>query len=147
MQVYPSGNYISAVISSPNYTSLPSTAATFLATCLLAVLQPSRYSIFYSRDTPIWLSLPWRSYLCQYLNTETSAWGNRGFTTETPSIFYNIYLYIRLVVTLQLTSLIIDKDNSYWTWSPVFNSDTPFSTHSHLGLLLIIWSCNHITDR
>ena len=23
------------------------------------------------------------------------------------------------------------KINSYWTWSPVFNGDTPFSTHSH----------------
>jgi len=40
-------------ILSPNYASLPSTAATFLATYLLIVLQPSRYSIFYGGDTPI----------------------------------------------------------------------------------------------
>ena len=74
--------------------------ATFLTTRLLVVLQLSEYSIFCSRDTPIWLSLPWWSYLCQCLNTETSTQGNRDFTTETPSISYNIYLYIRLVATL-----------------------------------------------
>jgi len=33
--------------------SSPSTAATFLAIYLTAVLQPSRYSIFHGRDTPI----------------------------------------------------------------------------------------------
>jgi len=64
------------------------------------MLQPSEYSVFHGRDTPIWLSLPWQSYSCQYLNTETFAQGNRGFTTETLSISYNICLYIRLVVTL-----------------------------------------------
>jgi len=32
--------------------------ATFLTTHLMAVLQPSRYSIFHSGDTPIQLSLP-----------------------------------------------------------------------------------------
>jgi len=69
--------------------------ATFLTTCLTAVLQPSEYSIFHGRDTSIQLSLPWQSYSCQCLNTETSAWGNRGYLTETPSISY-----IRLVVTL-----------------------------------------------
>ena len=36
--VHPSRNYISVVISSPNYTSLPSIVATFLTTCLTAVL-------------------------------------------------------------------------------------------------------------
>ena len=91
-------NYIPAVISSPNYTSLPSTVATFLATCLMAVLQPSGYSVFHGRDTPIQLGLPWRSYPYQCLNTETSAWSNRGF--ETLSISYTICLYIRLVVIL-----------------------------------------------
>ena len=75
-------------------------AATFLIIHLIAVLQPSRYSIFHGRDTPIQLSLPWWSYSYQCLNTKTSAWGNRGFTTETPSIFYTIHLYIRLVVIL-----------------------------------------------
>ena len=74
--------------------------ATFLTTYLIVVLQPSRYSVFYDRDTPIQLSLPWWSYSCQCLNTEISTWGNRGFTTETPSISYIISLYIRLVVTL-----------------------------------------------
>ena len=58
MQAYPSGNYIPAVISSPNYMSLPSTAAIFLATHLMVVLQPSRYSIFYGGNTLIQLSLP-----------------------------------------------------------------------------------------
>jgi len=74
--------------------------STFLATCFMAVLQPSGYSVFYGGDTPIWLGLPWWSYPCQCLNTKTSAWGNRGFTTETPSISYTFRLYIRLVVTL-----------------------------------------------
>ena len=100
MQVHLSGNYISMMISSLNYTSLPFMAATFLITHLLAVLQLSRYSVFYGRDTPIWLGLPWRSYSYLCLNTETFAQGNRNFTIETPSIFYNICLYIRLVVTL-----------------------------------------------
>ena len=100
IQVYPSGNYIPVVISSPNYTSPSFMVATFLATCLMAMLQPSRYSVFHSGDTPIQLGLPWQSYPCQCLNTETSTWGNRSFITETLSIFYIIYLYIRLVVTL-----------------------------------------------
>jgi len=92
--------YIPVVESPPNHTSLPSTAATFLATLLIAVLQPSGYSVFHGRDTPIQLCLPWRSYSCQCLNTETSTQGNRGFTNETPSISYIISLYIRLVVIL-----------------------------------------------
>ena len=75
-------------------------AATFLTTCLLVVLQPFRYSVFYGRDTPIQLSLLWWSYFCQCLNTKTFAWSNKNFTTKTLSIFYNISLYIRLVVTL-----------------------------------------------
>ena len=58
MQVHPSGNYIPTVILSPNYTSLPSTVATFLTTHLMAVLQPSRYSVFHSENTPIQLGLP-----------------------------------------------------------------------------------------
>ena len=57
MQFHLSRNYIPVVISFPNYTSLPSIVATFLATCLMAVLQPSRYSVFYSGDTPIQLGL------------------------------------------------------------------------------------------
>jgi len=56
-QVHPSGNYILTVISSPNYTSLPSMVAIFLTTHLMAVLQPSGYSIFHGRDTSIQLSL------------------------------------------------------------------------------------------
>ena len=58
MQVYLSRNYIPMVKSPPKHTSPPSIAATFLTTCLMAVLQPSGYSIFYSGDTPIQLSLP-----------------------------------------------------------------------------------------
>ena len=57
MQVHPSGNYIPTMISSPNHTSLPSMVATFLATCLMVVLQLSEYSVFHSRDTPIQLGL------------------------------------------------------------------------------------------
>ena len=53
MQVYSSGNYIPAVKSPPKHTSLPSTVATFLAICLMAVLQLSRYSIFHGGDIPI----------------------------------------------------------------------------------------------
>ena len=51
-------NYIPAVMPPLNPISPPSTAATFLATCLMAVLQPSGYSVFHGRDTPIQLSLP-----------------------------------------------------------------------------------------
>ena len=58
MQVHPSKNYIPAVISSPNHTSSSSMAAIFLATRLMVVLQPSRYSIFYGGDTLIQLGLP-----------------------------------------------------------------------------------------
>ena len=86
MQVHLSENNIPIVKSPSNHTSLPSTVATFLATHLMAVLQPSGYSVFHSGDTPIQLSLPWQSYSCQCLNTKTSAWGNRGFTTGTLSI-------------------------------------------------------------
>jgi len=57
MQFYLPGNYILAVILIPNYTSPPSMVATLLATCLMAVLQPSGYSIFHREDTPIQLSL------------------------------------------------------------------------------------------
>jgi len=59
---------------------------TFLATCLMVVLQPSGYSIFHSGDTPIQLGLLWWGYSCQCLNTETSTQGNRGITAETLSI-------------------------------------------------------------
>ena len=58
MQVHLSGNYIPAVKSLLKHTSPPSTVATFLTTCLMAVLQPSGYSIFQGRDTPIQLGLP-----------------------------------------------------------------------------------------
>ena len=50
-------NYIPVVMLPLNYTSPPSTVATCLATRLMAVLQPSGYSIFYGGDTPIRLSL------------------------------------------------------------------------------------------
>ena len=57
MQVHLSRNYIPAVKSPPNHASLPSMVATFLATYLMVVVQPSRYSVFHSRDTSIQLSL------------------------------------------------------------------------------------------
>jgi len=58
MQVHPFRNNIPVVKSSPKHTSPPSIAATFLATHLIAVLQPFGYSIFYGRNTPIQLGLP-----------------------------------------------------------------------------------------
>ena len=57
MQVHLSGNNIPAVKPPSNHTSPSSMAATFLATCLMAVLQPSGYSVFYDGDTPIQLGL------------------------------------------------------------------------------------------
>jgi len=57
MQVHLPGNDILVVILIPNYTSLPSTVAIFLATHLMAVLQLSGYSAFHGRDTPIQLGL------------------------------------------------------------------------------------------
>jgi len=39
------------------------------------------------------------SYSCQCFTTETFTQDNRGYTTETPSISYISYLYIRLVIT------------------------------------------------
>jgi len=64
MQVYASKNYIPLVKTSPKYTSLPSMVATFLATCLMAVLQPLGILsstveillfnlVFYDRVTPV----------------------------------------------------------------------------------------------
>ena len=82
-------NYIPAVMPPLNPTSPPSTAATFLATRLMAVLQPSGYSVFHDGVTPVSVS------------TLKPLLGAIGVvTTETPSISYIITLYIRLVVTL-----------------------------------------------
>ena len=58
IQVHLSRNNVPVVKPPPNHTSLPSTTATFLATRLIAVLQPSGYSVFHGGDTPIQLSLP-----------------------------------------------------------------------------------------
>jgi len=58
MQVHLSRNNVPTVKPPPNHTSPPSTAATFLATRLIAMLQLSGYSIFHGGDTPIQLSLP-----------------------------------------------------------------------------------------
>jgi len=57
MQVHLSGNNVPAVKPPPNHTSSSSMAATFLATHLIAVLQPSGYSVFHGGDTPIQLGL------------------------------------------------------------------------------------------
>ena len=62
---------------------------TFLTTRLMAVLQPSGYSVFHDGVNPVSVStlkLPLRVI--------------GVVTTETPSISYTFYLYIRLVVTL-----------------------------------------------
>ena len=51
-------NYIPTVMPPLNPISPPSMAATFLATRLMAVLQPFGYSVFHGGGTPIQLSLP-----------------------------------------------------------------------------------------
>ena len=108
MQVHPSGNYIPTVILSPNYTSLPSMVATFLVTCLIAVLQLSRYSVFHGRDTSIQLSPPWQSYFSQCLNTETFTQSNRDFTTETLSISYvMVTIYHKGQIITQWVNLLV----------------------------------------
>ena len=65
MQVHSSRNYIPIVKSSPKHTSPPSTAAIFFATHLMAMVQPSRYSmaeillfnlVFHDRVTPVSIS-------------------------------------------------------------------------------------------
>ena len=53
MQVHLSGNNVLMVKPLLNYTSPPFMVATFLATCLMVVLQSSGYSIFHDGDTPI----------------------------------------------------------------------------------------------
>ena len=58
MQVHLFRNNIPTVKPPPNHTSLPFTAAIFLATHLIVVLQPSRYSVFHGEDAPIQLGLP-----------------------------------------------------------------------------------------
>ena len=83
------------------YTSLSSTTAIFLtthscgsdATIQIFCLLWQRY--FHLTQSPMA-----ESYSYQCLATETSTWGKRGYTAETLSIFYIIYLYIRLVVIL-----------------------------------------------
>ena len=55
MQVHLSRNNVPAVKT--NHTSPSSTAATFLTTHLMVVLQPSGYSVFHDGNTPIQLSL------------------------------------------------------------------------------------------
>jgi len=72
IQVHLSRNNVPMVKPPLNHTSLPSIVATFLTTRLMVVLQSSGYSVFHGGDTPIQLSLLWRSYFCQCLNTETS---------------------------------------------------------------------------
>ena len=100
MQVYPSGNYIPMVISPPNYTSLSSIVAIFLAICLMAVLYhqdiPSFMaeillfdSVFHVRVTPISVSI-----------LKPPLGVNKSYTTETLNISYSKNSYIRLVVTL-----------------------------------------------
>ena len=56
IQVHLSGNNVPAVKPPLNHTSPPSMAATFFVTCLIAVLQPSGYSVFHSGDTPVSVS-------------------------------------------------------------------------------------------
>ena len=57
MQVHLFGNNVPMVKPPPNHTSLPFMMATFLATHLMAVLQPSGYFVFHGGDTPIQLGL------------------------------------------------------------------------------------------
>ena len=64
-------------------------------------MQLSGYSVFYNGEYPYSTqSSIAKSYSCQCSTTKTSAWDNKSYTTEILSIFYIIYLYIRLVVIL-----------------------------------------------
>jgi len=83
-QLYKPAFYSSHLSCNMPYCSI----ATIQVFCLLQW----RYSF--------WLGLPWWSYSCQCLNTETFTQGNRGYPTETPSTSYSRNSYIRLVVTL-----------------------------------------------
>ena len=56
IQVHLSGNNVPTVKLPLNHTSPPSMAATFLATRLMVVLQPSRYSVFHDRVNPVSVS-------------------------------------------------------------------------------------------
>jgi len=68
---------------------------------LTVVMQQSRNSVFYNGNTPFQLGLLWQSpHSCQCLTTETSTQNDREYATETLSISYSIYLYIRLIVIL-----------------------------------------------
>ena len=53
MQFHLSGNNVTTVEPPLNHTSPPSIVAIFLTTCLMAVLQPSGYSVLHGGDTPI----------------------------------------------------------------------------------------------
>ena len=83
------------------YTNLSSMMTIFLATCLhssgttIQILCLLWHEYSYSTQFPIA-----KSYSCQCLTIETSTQGNKSYTTETPSISYSSFLYIRLVVIL-----------------------------------------------
>jgi len=83
------------------YTSLSFTMAILIIICSSSSNVTNQISclLWWEYSYSAWSSIA-ESYFYQYLTTETSTWSDRGYTTETPSISYNSYLYIRLVVTL-----------------------------------------------
>ena len=112
------------ITTSPRQACLP-WQPSFLQHVFTVLMQQSGYLVFYDRNTSIELSLPWQNSPIWLLSVFYHWNLCLGQYTKTPSTFYISDLYIRLVVILQFTSLIISKDNSYWTWSLVFNSDIP----------------------
>ena len=107
--------------------SLSSIMAIFLQPVSIAVIQLS----FNLLNAPS--SIVEFSYLAPFsvsiLKSETST---QNCILKPLSISWLSNLYIRLVVILQFTSLVINEDNLYWTWSLVFNSNTPLSVLNSL---------------
>ena len=97
----------------------------FLQHILTVVIQQSRYTIFHDGSTLILLSLLWQSSSTLLLSVFYHWTLCLEQYTKIPSISYMTDSYIRLVVILWFANLIIDEDNSYWTQSSVFNSNTP----------------------
>jgi len=137
---------------------------TFLATCLMAVLQLSRYSIFHSEDTPIQLSLPWWSYPCQCLNTEISARGNKCQDRWQWTLFYFLFsLYFTFLFFFLFNFLLeqlrlgfichsVTSVTNWWcshktdhkTWEKEVEGSRTKWCHTawttHTGLMLYSWS-------
>ena len=104
-QVHSSGKYISAVILSSQCLFYKPTFHSGHLSCNMPSQQWCNNLDIPSSIIKILLSdsVSYGRVLTSvsvYLITKTSAWGDRGYTTETLSISYSSFLYIRLVVIL-----------------------------------------------